>query len=179
MPRLIPDSGPQRVLAASNFAYTVGSGLYLTAGVLYFTEAVRLPADQVGLGLGIAGLVALALGVAVGHLADRCGARGVYVATLLIQALATAGFVRADSFWPFVLVVCVAAAANYGRGGRRSPLIRNYGELQVRASRDIDSPEAGGRTGERGWPFSSPARSSRCPPAYRPGSPRPCSSPGS
>ena len=102
MPRLIPDAGPQRVLAASNFVYTVGSGLYLTAGVLYFTEAVRLPAGQVGLGLGVAGLFALVSGVGVGHLADRCGARGVYGATLLVQALATAGFVLADSFWPFV-----------------------------------------------------------------------------
>ncbi|MHC3475622.1 MFS transporter, partial [Streptomyces sp. 7R007] len=66
MPRLMPDTRPQRVLAASNFVYTVGSGLYLTAGVLFFTEAVHLPAGQVGLGLGIAGLLALALGVAVG-----------------------------------------------------------------------------------------------------------------
>ena len=71
----MPNTGPQRVLAASNFVHTVGSGLYLTAGVLYFTQAVHLPAHQVGLGLGIAGLVALALGVAVGHLADRTGRR--------------------------------------------------------------------------------------------------------
>ncbi|MFF7276421.1 MFS transporter [Streptomyces griseorubiginosus] len=127
MPRLIPDSGPQGVLAASNFVYTVGSGLYLTAGVLYFTEAVRLPAGQVGLGLGVAGLFALVLGVGVGHLADRCGARGVYAATLLVQALATAGFVLADSFWPFVLVVCVAAAAKAAGVAARSPLIRHYG----------------------------------------------------
>lgn len=127
MPRLIPDSGPQRVLAASNFVYTVGSGLYLTAGVLYFTEAVRLPAGQVGLGLGVAGLFALVSGVGVGHLADRCGARGVYGATLLVQALATAGFVLADSFWPFVLVVCVAAAAKAAGVAARSPLIRHYG----------------------------------------------------
>ncbi|MFE3852707.1 MFS transporter [Streptomyces griseorubiginosus] len=127
MPRLIPDSGPQRVLAASNFVYTVGSGLYLTAGVLYFTEAVRLPAGQVGLGLGVAGLFALVSGVGVGHLADRCGARGVYVATLVVQALATAGFVLADSFWPFVLVVCVAAAAKAAGVAARSPLIRHYG----------------------------------------------------
>ncbi|WP_262061592.1 hypothetical protein [Streptomyces sp. STR69] len=58
MPKLIPDSRPQRVLVASNLIYTMGSGLHLTAGVLYFTQAVRLPAEQVGLGLGIAGLVA-------------------------------------------------------------------------------------------------------------------------
>ncbi|MFF3941450.1 MFS transporter [Streptomyces phaeofaciens] len=127
MPRLIPDTGPQRVLAASNFVYTVGSGLYLTAGVLYFTQAVHLPADQVGLGLGIAGLVALALGVAVGHLADRCGARGVYASTLVVQALATAGFVLADGFWPFVLVVCVAAGAKAAGKAAHSPLVRHYG----------------------------------------------------
>ncbi|MBL1109989.1 MFS transporter [Streptomyces sp. 5-8] len=127
MPRLIPGPGPQRVLAASNFVYTIGSGLYLTAGVLYFTEAVHLPADQVGIGLGIAGLVALALGVAVGHLADRYGARGVHAATLVVQALATAGFVLADSFWPFVLVVCAAAGAKAAGTAARAPLIRHYG----------------------------------------------------
>lgn len=114
---------PQRVLAASNFVYTVGSGLYLTAGVLYFTQAIHLPADEVGLGLGIAGLVALALGISVGHLADRRGARGVYAATLVVQALATASFVLANSFWPFVLAVTAAASAKAAGIAARSPLI--------------------------------------------------------
>ncbi|MFG2473038.1 MFS transporter [Streptomyces canus] len=128
MPRLMPDSGPQRVLAVSNFVYTVGSGLYLTAGVRYFTEAVHLPAGQVGLGLAIAGLLALALGVAVGRLADRHGARGIYAAALVVQALATACFVLADSFWPFVLAVGAAAAAKAAGIAARSPLIRHYGD---------------------------------------------------
>ncbi|WP_432173733.1 MFS transporter [Streptomyces sp. Tue6028] len=127
MPRLIPDTGPQRVLAAVNFVYTIGYGLYLTAGVLYFTQAVHLSADKVGLGLGIAGIVALTLGVTVGHLADRYGARGVYTATLAVQALATAGFVLADSFGPFVLAVCAAAGARTAGVAARSPLIRHYG----------------------------------------------------
>ncbi|MFJ9679001.1 MFS transporter [Streptomyces sp. NPDC101194] len=127
MPALMPDSAPQRVIAVSNFVYTVGSGLYLTAGVLYFTEAARLPAGQVGLGLGIAGFVSLAVGIIVGHLADRCGARGVYATTLVVQASATAGFVLADSFWPFVLVVCAATGAKAAGLAARSPLIRHYG----------------------------------------------------
>ncbi|MET7660513.1 hypothetical protein ABZT45_25125 [Streptomyces sp. NPDC005356] len=75
MPQLMPEVGPRRVLAASNFVNTVGSGLYLTAGVLYFTQDVRLPATQVGLGLGVAGFASLAMGIAAGHLADRRGAR--------------------------------------------------------------------------------------------------------
>jgi MFS family permease len=127
MPRLIPKSGPQRTVAAANFVYTVGSGLYLTAGVLYFTQAVHLPAGQVGLGLGIAGIVSLAAGIAVGHLADRRGARGVYAATLVVQALATAGFALVHDFWPFVLAVGVAAGAKAAGLAARSPLIRRYG----------------------------------------------------
>ncbi|MFF3336823.1 MFS transporter [Streptomyces sp. NPDC002888] len=127
MPHLMPDTGPQRVIAASNFVYTVGSGLYLTAGVLYFTQAVHLPAGQVGLGLGIAGVVSLVMGITVGHLADRRGARGVYAGTLVVQALATAGFVLADGFWPFVFAVCVATGAKAAGLAARSPLIRHYG----------------------------------------------------
>ncbi|MBB5776009.1 MFS transporter [Nonomuraea jabiensis] len=127
MPHLVPEAGPQRVLAASNFVYTLGSGLYLTAGVLYFTEGVHLPASQVGLGLGIAGIASLALGIAVGHLADRHGARGVYTITLVVQALATAAFVLADSFWPFLLAVCAATGAKAAGLAARSPLIRHYG----------------------------------------------------
>ncbi|GLY92752.1 MFS transporter [Actinoplanes sp. NBRC 103695] len=127
MSGLLPERGPQRVLAASNFVYTVGSGLYLTAGVLFFTEAVRLPAGQVGLGLGIAGVAALAVGVAAGHLADRVGARGVYVGTLLAQAVATAAFVLADSFWLFVVAVSAATGAKAAGLAARSPLIREFG----------------------------------------------------
>ncbi|WP_329124401.1 MFS transporter [Streptomyces sp. NBC_01353] len=127
MPPLLPDTGPQRVIAASNFVNTVGSGLYLTAGVLYFTQAVHLPASQVGLGLGIAGFVSLAVGIAVGRLADTRGARGVYAVTLVIRTAATAGFVFADDFWLFVLAVCAATGAQAAGLAARSPLIRHYG----------------------------------------------------
>jgi len=127
MNHLMPERGPRRVMAGSNFVYAVGSGMYLTAGVLYFTQAVHLPAGQVGLGLGIAGFVALAIGVGAGHLADRLGARGVYATMLVVQALATAGFVLADSFWLFVVVVCLALGAKSAGVAARSPLIRHHG----------------------------------------------------
>ncbi|GAA2792498.1 MFS transporter [Kitasatospora sp. CM 4170] len=127
MPRLLPEAGPQRVVAASNLVQTMGSGLYLTAGVLYFTEAAHLPAGQVGLGLGIAGLLALAVGVAAGRLADTRDARGVYTATLAVRALATLAFLAADSFWPFVLAVCAAAGAQAAGLAARGPVIRRYG----------------------------------------------------
>ncbi|HEV7712898.1 MAG TPA: MFS transporter [Asanoa sp.] len=127
MPRLLPAPGPQRVLAASNLVYTVGSGLYLTAGVLYFTQGVRLPATEVGSGLAIAGAVSLAVGIGAGHLADRHGARGVYAVTLVVQAFATAAFVLVHSFWPFVAAVGAAAGAKAAGLAARSPLIRHFG----------------------------------------------------
>lgn len=124
---LLPETAPQRVLAGSNFACTLGSGLYLTAGVLYFTQAVHLPASQVGLGLGVAGLGSLVIGIAAGRLADVRGARRVHALTLLVRALATAGFVLVHGFWPFVLAVGVATGAQAAGLAARSPLIRHYG----------------------------------------------------
>ncbi|MFI8519920.1 MFS transporter [Streptomyces sp. NPDC085481] len=127
MPKLVPDTGPQRVIAASNLVNTMGSGLYLTAGVLYFTQAVHLPAGQVGLGLGAAGLVSLVVGIGAGHLADRREARGVYAVTLVVRAAATGGFLFADRLWLFVVAVCAATAAQAAGLAARSPIIRRHG----------------------------------------------------
>ncbi|MFG2775146.1 MFS transporter [Streptomyces sp. NPDC048350] len=124
---LLPETRPQRVIAASNFVNTVGSGLYLTAGVLYFTQAERLSAGQVGLGLGVAGFISLAVGIAAGRLADTRGARGVYAITLVVRAAATAGFVLADTFWLFALAVSTATAAQAAGLAARSPIIRCHG----------------------------------------------------
>jgi hypothetical protein len=59
MPQLVPDTGPQHVIAASNFVYTVGSGLYLTAGEVFLSARgfrkvltltyARLPLSQTNL----------------------------------------------------------------------------------------------------------------------------------
>ncbi|MFJ9808495.1 MFS transporter [Streptomyces sp. NPDC101158] len=127
MPSLVPDTGPQRVIAASNLVNTMGSGLYLTAGVLYFTQAMHLPAAHVGLGLGVAGLVSLVVGITAGHLADRREARGVYAVTLVVRAAATGGFLLADRLWVFLLTVCAATAAQTAGLAARSPIIRRHG----------------------------------------------------
>ncbi|WP_433439428.1 MFS transporter [Nonomuraea sp. CA-141351] len=74
----IPRPGPQRVLAAATFVNAAGRGAYLTAGVLYFTQVIHLPAQQVGVALSIAGLLSLAAGPPSGHLADRIGGRLVW-----------------------------------------------------------------------------------------------------
>ncbi|GAA4303809.1 MFS transporter [Streptomyces venetus] len=127
MPALLPDSGPRRLLAVSTLVNMTGYGIYLTAGVVYFTRSVHLPTSQVGIGLSIAGAVALAGGIPVGHLADRRGARGVYTATLLLGAVAMAGLCLADDFWTFLLFASLGAVAQAAGPAARGPLIQQYG----------------------------------------------------
>ena len=118
--RLLPPTAPQRAMVLANFVNYLGNGLFNSAAVLYFTLVVHLGARQVGLGLTVAGLVGLAAGIPAGALADRRGPHGITVATLGIQAAATAAFLTIHSVVAFTLVACVdriGASANYASRG--------------------------------------------------------------
>ncbi|WNI18782.1 MFS transporter [Actinacidiphila sp. ITFR-21] len=127
MPSLLPDRGPRRLLAVATLINMTGYGVYLTAGVLYFTSIVRLPAAQVGIGLSVAGAVALVTGIPAGHLADRRGARGTYAVTLLLGAAAMAGLCLAHGFWTFLVFASLGSIAQAAGPAARSPLVREYG----------------------------------------------------
>jgi hypothetical protein len=124
---LVPEPGPRRVLAAVTALAMTGYGVYLTASVLYFTRAMGLAPSRVGIGLTIAGAVALAGGVPVGHLADRRGARGVYAVTLATAAAAMAGLCLTRGFRPFLIFASVAAIAQSTGPAARGPLVKHYG----------------------------------------------------
>jgi MFS family permease len=127
MPALLPEKGPPRLLAVATLVNMLGYGVYLAAGVLYFTRVVHLPASQIGLGLTIAGGIGLAVGIPVGTLADRRGARNVYAVTLLLGAVAMAGLCLANGFWSFLLFASLGSAAQTAGPAARSPLIQEYG----------------------------------------------------
>ncbi|WP_282693931.1 MFS transporter [Streptomyces sp. CC208A] len=115
-----PDHGPQRALITAGFVSRVGNGLFNTAAILYFTFVVHLPTAQVGVGLTIAGLSGLAVGLPAGNLADRYGPRTVWLTALALQAVTMAAFVLIDSWWAFTLVATLdrlAAAAANAAGG--------------------------------------------------------------
>ena len=101
---LLPPPGPTRVLSAATLVNTVGTGLFMTGSALFFTRSVGLSAGQVGVGLTVAGLMGLLVGLPAGHLADRRGAREVLVALLVAQGAAMACLVLVDSFLSFLLV---------------------------------------------------------------------------
>ena len=65
---LLPEPGPQRTLALAAFINTAGTGLFVTSSALFFTRSVGLPVSQVELGLTIAALAGLTVGIPAGRI---------------------------------------------------------------------------------------------------------------
>jgi hypothetical protein len=93
---------------------------------LFYTRSVGLSVAQVGLGMGVGGLVGLLSGIPVGHLADRRGPREVYLATLTAQGAVMAALVLVRSFWLFVVAVSLMQLAGSASQAARGPLVRGF-----------------------------------------------------
>src|SRR5438477_6801269 len=106
---LVPQPGPLRPLAVSTLVNTFGNGLFYTASALFYTRSIGLSPGQVGLGLTIAGLLSLLVGIPAGHLADLRGAREVLAVLMLAEGAAVAALALVRSY-PTFLVVAVAYA---------------------------------------------------------------------
>ncbi|MFJ4185012.1 MFS transporter [Kitasatospora sp. NPDC089509] len=124
---LLPESGPQRGLALGGFVNQLGTAAFLATAPLYALRVIGLPIGQVGLGLGVAGVVGLLAGPPVGHLADRRGPRGVFLVTLLIQAVSMVSLLFAHSFTAFTAAMAVTDLAGASGGAARGPMIRRFG----------------------------------------------------
>ncbi|MFB7383268.1 MFS transporter [Kitasatospora purpeofusca] len=123
----LPEPGPARLIVLVSLITSIGLGLYVSGSAVFFVRSVGLSATQVGLGLSVAGTAGIALGVPVGHLADRHGPREVTIAMVALQAVLLLAATRITSFWPFVLVITalgvVESGADIGRQAILSGLI--------------------------------------------------------
>jgi MFS family permease len=117
----VPPPGPLRIMATSTFVNTFGNGLFLTSAALFYTRSVGLTASQVGLGLTLAGLASLLVGVPAGHLADLRGARELLIVLNVVEAGAMASLVLVHSFASFLVVTiaysCIDKSSNAVRQG--------------------------------------------------------------
>ncbi|MGW6599944.1 MFS transporter [Streptomyces sp. NPDC055036] len=135
--KLLPDPGPGRLLVLCTAVASLGNGLYMAGGAVYFVRVVGLSPGQVGIGLSTAGVMALVLGVPVGFLADRFGPRGTTAVLALCKAamLISAAFVH--SFPAYVLMAALLGTAeqtgHVARGALVSGVMGKEGRVKLSA----------------------------------------------
>ena len=95
---LLPEPGLQRTYVTSSFISTVGAGIIMPIGILYFTCIVGLDATRVGLAFMVAGLLAIPFSVPAGELADRVGPRRVAMVGLAGLSAAGVSFLFVQNF---------------------------------------------------------------------------------
>ena len=131
---VLPPAGPLRRYAFVSLVDATGTGMFLTASVLYFTRFAGLAAGSVALGLSLAGLAALIGAVPLGSLGDRFGHRRVWVVVTVVQAIVYAAYPFVRTFGEFVTLATVAALAEVGGSPLRAGYLSQIaGQQRVRA----------------------------------------------
>jgi MFS family permease len=143
--RLLHPDPVVRRLAWMTFVNAFGSGLFMTVGVLFFTRALHFTAARVGLGLTVAGLCGVLASIPAGRAADRWGTKPVLMALVIAEAVAMACYGLVHGFAVFVLLACLATAADRGSSSVRSTLyaqalpkdVRVQGRAYLRAVTNV------------------------------------------
>ncbi|MCX4445142.1 MFS transporter [Streptomyces sp. NPDC087866] len=121
--RLLPDPGPGRLLVLCTAVASLGNGLYVTGGAVYFVHVVGLSPGQVGIGMSLAGVLALFTGVPAGQLADRFGPRGTTAVFALGKAAALAAAAFVHSFAAYLVMAVVLGLAEQSGHVARGALV--------------------------------------------------------
>jgi MFS family permease len=108
---LVPASRTGRVLAYCATVDSLTIGLFLAATTLYFVAVLGIPAVTIATALAVANIAGLVIPVPLGGLADRIGARKVYVSLMGVRATAFLGYVFVTDVVGYLLVTCVISAA--------------------------------------------------------------------
>lgn len=109
---LIPRSAMGRRLCAVSIVDALGSGMYYTGSVLYFTLVVGFTPAQVGAGLSAGGVAGLLLGVPIGRLSDRVGAGRVYIALQVVRGACYLAYCTAPPFAAFLAVAATVGVTD-------------------------------------------------------------------
>ncbi|MCH8627363.1 MFS transporter [Arsenicicoccus piscis] len=124
--RILPPTVLERDLVYQSVLSAFATGTFLTGTAVYFTQVVGLTGAQVGLGMSVAALVALVLQIPMGRLADRMGAKPLWVLSAAVEAALY--FV-----WPFIgglvgYIAMLSVLAVFESAGRNA---RNVYRLAV------------------------------------------------
>jgi hypothetical protein len=98
-------------------------GMFLSAGTIFLIRSAGLSPTAVGIGLTVGSLAGFAAGIVIGDQADRRGARSVVIASMLVEAVASASLLLVYSLWSLMVVVTFAAVGRAGSGSARGAMI--------------------------------------------------------
>jgi Major Facilitator Superfamily len=107
-----PWNSLDRRLLAAGFADALGTGLFLPQSVIYLTRIVGLSPTRVGLGLTIAGCLAIVAAPLSGSVLSHVDARMVVLGCFAASALGFVAYTAVDSFATFVGVAIVIQFAS-------------------------------------------------------------------
>jgi MFS family permease len=125
---LVPRTRNGRAYLLAAFINTYGTGLIITAGMLFGIKVVHLTPAHTGLALTIASLVGLLSSMPIGRLADLHGPREVFALSLLVSAASYVAYVfLARNFVGFMLVAMVDMASLNASGTVGVALTRRVG----------------------------------------------------
>ena len=133
--RILPPTELERDLALQCVLSAFATGSFLTGTAVYFTQIVGLTGAQVGLGMSVAGVVTLLLSLPLGRLSDRVGAKPLWAAASLVEAVLYFAWPLAGGMLSFIallsLLAAVSSAGNTGRNVYRIAVFPR--DVRVRA----------------------------------------------
>ncbi|HET6858677.1 MAG TPA: MFS transporter [Streptomyces sp.] len=100
-----------------------GDGLWFSIWAIYLTQIRHIPAGNMGLAMGIGGVVGLLAAVPIGVLAERRGPREVLCAVIVLRGLAMVAYVFVGGFWSLVVVTTFFSAVQSSGVGVRVTLV--------------------------------------------------------
>ncbi len=133
--RILPPTTIERDLVAQSVLSAFATGTFLTGTAVFFTQVVGLSGAQVGLGMSIAAAVTLVLQLPLGRLADRIGAKPLWVLAAAVEAALYLAWPFIGGFAGFVAMLAVLAIfETAGRNARNVYRIAVFPrETRVRA----------------------------------------------
>jgi MFS family permease len=132
---ILPPTKLERDLAIQCVLSAFATGSFLTGTAVFFTQAVGLSGAQVGLGMSVAAGVTLLLQLPLGRLADRAGAKPLWVLTSAVEAALYLAWPVIGGMTGFVAMLSVLAVfETAGRNARNVYRIAVFPrETRVRA----------------------------------------------
>jgi predicted MFS family arabinose efflux permease len=123
---LHPDDALTRSLTWATMTWALGSGIFYSVSVLFFTRVVGLEATTVGVGLTVAGGFGVAGAFVAGPLADRFGAHRLLLVATAGQGISLLVYVEAENAWSFTVIACFVVGLRAAVSTSRTALLATH-----------------------------------------------------